>query len=233
VTGAAQGGPISPLLCNICLHRLDREWSVCEYGVLVRFADDLLVMCKSRQQAEAALARPRRVLVELGLAPGEPKTRVVQLEEGPGFDFLGFHHQMVRSRGLKTGKGTLFLARWPADKAMRHARDRIRELTVRSWLLLPPEAVVQDINMFLRGWVAYFRYGHSAVRLAKIRQDATLRLAIFIGKRHKRGRRYGLNVVAYLSPDRYGLISMSGVVVPPRANKPWRKRPHAARERRR
>jgi Group II intron, maturase-specific domain/WYL domain len=113
------------------------------------------------------------------------------------------------------------------------AEERIRELTVRSRLLLPPEAVVQDINMFLRGWVAYFRYGQTAVRLAKIRDYATLRLAIFIGKRHKRGRRYGLNVVAYLSPDRYGLISMSGVVVPPRANKSWRNRPHAAGERRR
>ena len=234
VTGAAQGGPVSPLLCNVYLHRLDREWDVREHGVLVRFADDLLVMCKSRQQAEAALARLRQVLAELGLEPKEAKTRIVHLEEGgPGFDFLGFHHQMVRSKGWKTGRGTLFLARWPADKAMRHARDRIRELTARSRLLLPPEAVVQDINMFLRGWVAYFRYGHSAARLAKIRDYATLRLAIFIGKRHKRGRRFGLNVVAYLSPDRCGLISMSGVVVPPRANKPWREKPHAAGERRR
>jgi RNA-directed DNA polymerase len=234
VTGAAQGGPISPLLCNIYLHRLDREWDVRGYGVLVRFADDLLVMCRTRQQAEAALARLRQVLAELGLEPKEAKTRIVGLEEGgPGFDFLGFHHQMVRSRGWQTGRGTLFLARWPADKAMRHARDRIRELTARSRLLLPPEAVMQEINMFLRGWVAYFRYGHSTACLAKIRHHATHRLAIFVGKRHKRGRRFGLNVVAYLSPDRYGLISMSGVVVPPRANKPWREKPHAAGERRR
>jgi RNA-directed DNA polymerase len=234
VTGAAQGGPVSPLLCNVYLHRLDREWDVREHGVLVRFADDLLVMCRTRQQAEAALARLRQVLAELGLEPKEAKTRIVGLEEdGPGFDFLGFRHQMVRSRGWQTGRGTVFLARWPADKAMRHARDRIRELTARSRLLLPPEAVVQDINMFLRGWVAYFRYGHSAARLAKIRDYATLRLAIFVGKRHKRGRRFGLNVVACLSPDRCGLISMSGVVVPPRANKPWREKPHAAGERRR
>jgi RNA-directed DNA polymerase len=232
--GAAQGGPVSPLLCNVCLHRLDREWGVREHGVLVRFADDLLVMCKSAWQARAAPARLRELLADLGLEPKEAKTRIVHLEEGgPGFDFLGFHHQMVRSRGWQTGRGTLFLARWPADKAMRHARDRIRELTVRSRLLLPPEVVVQDINMFLRGWVAYFRYGHSAARLDKIRDYATLRLAIFIGKRHKRGRRFGLRAVACLSPDRYGLISMSGVAVPPRANKPWREKPHAAGERRR
>jgi RNA-directed DNA polymerase len=60
VTGAAQGGPVSPLLCNVCLHRLDRAWTVREHGVLVRFADDLLVMCKSRQQAEDALARQEK-----------------------------------------------------------------------------------------------------------------------------------------------------------------------------
>ena len=87
--------------------------------------------------------------------------------------------------------------------------------------------------MFLRGWLAYFRYGHSSVRFSKIRDYATLRLAIFVGKRHKRGRRFGLSAVAYLSPDRYGLISVSGIVVPPRAGKPWREKLHAPGERRR
>ena len=234
VTGAAQGGPISPLPCNVCLHRLDRERDVPEHGVLVRSADDLLVMGKSAQQAQAALARLRALPADLGLEPEEAKTAVTQLEEGgPGLDFLGFHHQMVRSRGWQAGRGTLFPARWPADKAMRHARDRIRELTARSRLLLPPEAVVQDISMFLRGWMAYFRYGHSVARFAKIRDYATLRLAIFAGKRHNRGRRFGLSAVACLSPGRCGLISMPGVVVPPRASKPWREKPHAAGERRR
>ena len=105
VTGAAQGGPISPLLCNIYLHRLDREWSVREHGVLVRFADDLLVMCKSRQQAEAALARIRQMLAELGLEPKEAKTRIVHLEEdGPGFDFLGAtRSRTVRVSALEGG----------------------------------------------------------------------------------------------------------------------------------
>ena len=234
VTGAAQGGPISPLLCNVYLHRLDRAWDTREYGVLVRFADDLLVMCKSAQQAEAALARVRVLLAELGLEPKEAKTAIVHLEEGgPGFDFLRFHHQMVVSRGLRGAKGVMFLARWPADKAMAHARDRVRELTVRSRLLLPVEAVVQDVNEFLRGWAAYFRYGHSSARFGKIRNYAIERLAIFIGKRHKRGRRFGLSVVAYQSGNHCGLISLSGIVVPPRANKPWRERPNAGGERRR
>src|SRR5260370_33905194 len=127
VTGAAQGGPISPLLWNVYLHRLDREWDVRERGVLVRFADDLLVMCRTWQQAEAALARLRQVLADLGLEPKEAKTRIVHLEEGgPGFDFLGFHHQMVRSKGWQTGRGTLVLGRVPADQGMRQARGRLR-----------------------------------------------------------------------------------------------------------
>ena len=81
VTGAAQGGPISPLLCNVYLHRLDRAWDTREYGVLVRFADDLLVMCKSAQQAEAALARVRVLLAELGLEPKEARTAIVHLKK--------------------------------------------------------------------------------------------------------------------------------------------------------
>jgi RNA-directed DNA polymerase len=194
VTGAAQGGPVSPLLCNVYLHRLDRAWDERSHGVLLRYVDDLLVVCASRQQAEAALARLRVLLAELGLEPKEAKTAIIHLEEGgPGFDFLGFHHRMVRAKGWRTGRGFVFLARWPSDKAMGHARDRLRELTLRSRLWLPVDEVVQEMNLFLRGWAGYFKYGHSSRRFDVIRNYAVDRLAIFVGKRHKRGRRYGLS----------------------------------------
>jgi hypothetical protein len=85
----------------------------------------------------------------------------------------------------------------------------------------------------LRGWGAYFRYGHSAVRFDKISSYALERLVLFVGKRHKRGRGFGLSQVAYLSPDRCGLVSLNGTVVAPRANKPWREKPNAGGERRR
>jgi hypothetical protein len=89
VTGTPQGGPISPLLCNVYLHRLDRAWDTRALGVLVRFADDAVVMCRSRQQAEAALARLTQLLAELGLEPKAAKTRIVHLTEGgEGLDFL-------------------------------------------------------------------------------------------------------------------------------------------------
>lgn len=233
-TGTPQGGPLSPLLCNIYLHRLDRMWDVREYGILVRFADDAVVMCRSRQQAEVALARLRRLLADLGLQPKEAKTRIVRLEVGgPGVDFLGFHHRLVRSRGVRGRKGVTFLARWPSDQVMRRARGRLRQLTARSRLLLPVEAVVEDMNVFLRGWGAFFRYGHSSVRFDKISGYALERLVVFIGKRHKRGRAFGWTVAGYLSPDQCGLINLKGTVVAPRAGKPWRERPNAGGERRR
>jgi RNA-directed DNA polymerase len=234
VTGTPQGGVISPLMCNVYLHRLDRAWDSRAHGVLVRFADDVLVMCATRQQAEAALGRLRVLLADLGLEPKEAKTRIVHLEEGgEGFDFLGFGHNWVRSRGVRGRRGVTFLARWPSNKAMQRARDRIRELTVRSRLLLSVETVVGDINVFLRGWAQYYRYGHSTIRFDKIRGYALERLTLFIGKRHKRGRGFGMSVVAYLSPDQCGLISLHGIVVAPRANKPWREKPNAGGERRR
>src|SRR6478672_1208417 len=119
-------------------------------------------MCATREQAAAALSQLRVLVAELGLEPKAAKTRIVGLAVGgPGFDFLGFHHRLVRSDGRRPGKRVIFLARWPTSKAMQHARDRIRELTDRSRLLLPVEAIVMNVNRFVRG-CAYFRYGNSA-----------------------------------------------------------------------
>ena len=77
VSGTPQGGPLSPLLCNVYLHRLDRVWDTSEHGVLVRYCDDLVVMCRSREQAEAALERLTVLLGDLGLEPKASKTRIV------------------------------------------------------------------------------------------------------------------------------------------------------------
>jgi RNA-directed DNA polymerase len=234
VTGSPQGGVISPLLCNVYLHRMDRVWSTREHGVFVRFADDVLVMCKSREQAEAALQRLRHLLAELGLQPKEAKTRIVHLEVGgEGVDFLGFHHRLVRSRPRDKRRPFTFLARWPANKAMQHARDTVRALTVHGRRSLPVAHVVQEINLFLRGWAGYFRYGHSAERLSKIRRYAQTRVVQFISRRHRRSRAFGWQVLLAADPPEFGLISLYGIVVQPRAGKPWRDKPNAGGERRR
>src|SRR3954470_5563556 len=234
VTGTPQGGVISPLLANVYLHRIDRAWDVRQHGALVRYADDVVVMCSSRAQAEAALAQLTALLAELGLEPKAAKTRIVQLAVGgEGLDFLGFHHRLVESDGRRTGKHVTFLARWPTNKAMQHARDRIRELTDRSKLLLPVEVIVANVNRFVRGWAAYFRYGNSARHFDKIRGYLRMRLALVISKRHRRSRAFGWSVVAYSSANQLGLINLDGTVAAPRPFRAWRVTPNAGGERRR
>jgi RNA-directed DNA polymerase len=222
-SGTPQGGPVSPLLCNVYLHRLDRAWDTREHGVLVRYCDDLVVMCQSREQAKAALARLTVLLGDLGLEPKIAKTRIVHLVEGgQGLDFLGFHNRLVRGRTPRSAHLT-FLARWPARKAVQHARDRIRSITARSRLLVPVERIVEELNLFLRGWAGYFRYGNSALLLGQIRNYALTRLALWLSKRGNRRRAWGWGMTqVLLSPNHLGLISLDGIVVPPRPFRAWK-----------
>jgi RNA-directed DNA polymerase len=214
---------VSPLLANVYLHQVDRAWSQDEHGVLVRYADDVVVMCHSREQAEAALARLTVLLGELGLEPKLAKTRIVELVEGgEGLDFLGFHNRLVRGRTPRSAHLT-FLARWPARKAVRHARDRIRSITDRSRLLVPVEQIVDELNLFLRGWAGYFRYGNSALLLGQIRNYTLRRLASWLSKRGNRRRAWGWGMAQVLrSPNHLGLISLDGIVVPPRPFRAWK-----------
>jgi group II intron reverse transcriptase/maturase len=220
-SGTPQGGVVSPVLCNIYLHRLDREWQMRGHGTLVRYADDLLALCKTRREAENALAALTVILAELGLELKPAKTRIVHLREGgEGVDFLGFHHRWVRGRTAGSSH-VAFLARWPSRQAMQHARDRVRELTARDRLRWPVEQVVGDLNRFLRGWAGYFRYGNSTVQFDTIIRHAERRLQLWIAASHQQPWRYGRNAFD-ARPDRYGLVSLNGTIAAPRPNRPWR-----------
>jgi RNA-directed DNA polymerase len=187
--GSPQGSPISPLFANVYLNALDRAWEDGrgELGVLVRYADDLVVLCRTRAQAEAALRELRALLAELRLELADAKTRLVFLDDdGEGsFDFLAFHHQMVESFSKP---GWHFLARWPSAAATQAARQRIRELTDRRRLRLPVEDVVTNLNRFLTGWAGYFRRGNSTTQFHKLDLYTAERLARWIGIRHKARR---------------------------------------------
>jgi RNA-directed DNA polymerase len=186
------------------------------------------VMCVSRSEAERALRALAALTAGLGLQLKRAKTRIVYLHErGEGVDFLGFHHRIVRVRNPRYRHVT-FLARWPTRQKMQQARDRIRMLTDRRRLLRPVEQIVREINLFLRGFAAYFRYGNSAAKLAQISRYAAERLALFLGKRHKRGRRDGWQRLVD-APRRMGLIALSGITVAPRPNRAWRATPNATR----
>lgn len=230
VTGTPQGGVVSPVLCNVYLHRLDRQWRTRGCGALVRYADDLVAVCATRREAQAALDALRAILGELGLRPKESKTRIVELRQGgEGFVFLGFEHRLATARTRK-GVRIEFLARYPAPEAMHRARQRVREITARRRLRVPVEQTVQELNLFLRGWSNYFRYGNSNQAFHQLMVHTYDRLGRFAAKRRKRGRAYARWLLAEGLTGRLGLFDLhDGRVIAPRPNKSWRVKPHAVR----
>lgn len=210
-TGTPQGGVVSPLLANVYLHQLDRVWeqSYRQLGELTRYADDLVIVCRSRADAEAALQTLVQLLAGLGLRVAEAKTRLVDVEDGEGFDFLGFHHRTVRSI---RNPSVMFLASWPGHAAMQRARARVREILARRQLLRPVADVITDVNRFLRSWGGYFRRGNSTRHFNRLDRYVTRRAARFVSmKCDHPGFGYGLRVLAGSGND-LGLYRLVGTV---------------------
>jgi len=135
--GTPQGGVISPLLANIVLNHLD--WRLHEHGFrFVRYADDFVVLCQTRAQAEEALTLVTHTLRELGLTLSPEKTRITSY--GKGYALLGF---VVSSRSRRM-----------RDKSQRKFQDKVRALTVRSHNL--DAAVIVKLNQVIRGTAHYF-----------------------------------------------------------------------------
>ena len=210
--GTPQGSPISPLLANIALHVLDEAWQQQgrRLGALVRYCDDFVILCPTRDRAEQARELAGAVLAGLGLQLHPGKTGIVCLARGgEGFDFLGFHHHKVESWRRR---GRFFLQRWPSQRAMRVLRGKIRVATDRRNVGRPLTAVVADLNPVLRGWSAYFRYGNSAGKFSTIDSYVHERLAIFDNRKHgTSGRGWGKrHDGAWFS--RLGVFRLSGNV---------------------
>jgi group II intron reverse transcriptase/maturase len=203
--GTPQGGPISPLMANIYLNFLDRVWQAKgrHLGEMVRYADDLVILCKTRQAAERALELLKATLARLDLEIHPDKTRIADLRDGSeGFDFLGFSHRRIPS-WRKPGRA--YLQRWPSKRAQKHIRQKIREATApRSLLSLSLEDLVARILPMIRGWGAYFRWGNSANVFRKIDSYVTERLVLFLRKKHRwssrrRSRKARTGVQSYLA----------------------------------
>jgi group II intron reverse transcriptase/maturase len=155
--GTPQGGVISPLLSNIYLHVLDTMWQRdgAEYGTLVRYADDFVVMCATKKACEQADKRVRAILTRLGLELHPDKTRMVKLYDGEeGFDFLGCHlHKRMSGPVWERSRQRLyFLNRWPSQRSMKRIRQRVKELTPRSRCHADIRDVIASLNPVLRGW---------------------------------------------------------------------------------
>jgi RNA-directed DNA polymerase len=171
-TGTPQGGIVSPLLANIFLHAMDEELEARRIS-WVRYADDFLLLCETREEAEAALDAVREILAGMGLALSPEKTRVRHLDEG--FDFAGWHYQGQR--------------RWPRAKSVKALRTKLREKTRRA----RPGSMTQicaELGPILRGWFNYFRNGNSGPTFGDLSSWVRRRLRSILHRRHK-GRGIG------------------------------------------
>ena len=187
---------ISPLLSNIYLHVLDVLWTrhSAPLGTLVRYADDFVVICRTKWQCEQAEARIRAILGRLGLELHPEKTRRVELFDGKeGFDFLGCHLRKRLSGPIweKTGRRLYFLQRWPSQRSMQRIRQRIRELTPRGRCHADLRDVIAQLNPVLRGWGSYFRTGNAAQRFIQLDTYVWRRLRALRVKRKGRNLRAG------------------------------------------
>jgi RNA-directed DNA polymerase len=171
--GSPQGGVISPLLANIYLHVLDMYWAEQEasLGKLVRYADDSVVICGTRRQAERALAKIEWIMARMKLTLHPTKTRIVDMGR-EGFDFLGFHFHKMKSK--RTRKRVPYM--WPGQKAMKSVRYKIHEITTRKRLSNPAEEVVRHLNRVIRGWRNYFRIGNSTKKFQDLDRYVRMRL---------------------------------------------------------
>ena len=143
--GTPQGAVISPLLANIYLHPLD-ELMASRGLRMVRYADDFVVVCRSCEEAEAALADIRQWVADNGLRLNPAKTHLGDCRKvGEGFDFLGYRFEAGR--------------RWVRKKSLARFKDSIRAKTGRT-RGVSLERVIADLNPLLRGWFGYFKHAY-------------------------------------------------------------------------
>ena len=196
VAGTPQGGVISPLLANIYLHELDRVWEdrYAHLGTIVRYADDLVVMCDTASACEQAETVLRGILTRLRLELHPEKTRGVDLSWGKqGFDFLGCHLRRRLSGRIweRERKRVYFLQRWPSVKAMKQVRTRVRELTDSRWNWVKDVRIlIERLNPVLRGWGNYFRTGNAAKKFGRVDDYVWYRLHRFMFRRKGRNRNW-------------------------------------------
>ena len=194
-SGTPQGAAISPLLANIYLNPLDHQMAG-QGGEMVRYADDFVILCGSEEQAKSALQQVKQWVEQAGLVLHPTKTRLVDVRQPGGFDFLGYHFE----RGM----------RWPRKKSLEKFKEAIREKTGRTQGGSMPE-IVEQTNRTLRGWMGYFK--HSIANIFPS-LDAWVRgrLRSILRKRHKgKGRGRGHDHQRW--PNAYfaelGLISLA------------------------
>ncbi len=212
LAGTPQGGVISPLLANIYLHLLDRLWAKkCgSLGVLIRYADDFVVMSPTESKAKEALRQIQFVMSKLGLVLHPEKTRMVDLRRGKGsFVFLGC--TIRKKRSILRNPRAYYMHRWPSPKATKRLRDRVREITNKRASGEDVKQIVAKLNPVLRGWGNYFRTGTCRRQFQGMDDFVYRRLLRWLYRRG--GQRRGRNIL--WKPDHFpgmGLHRLRGTV---------------------
>jgi RNA-directed DNA polymerase len=206
-SGTPQGGIISPLLANIALHGMEAALNITRCAqrcvkrtvtsVIVRYADDFVVFCDSKAEAEQAQANLQRFLRLRGLALSEEKTRIVHLSEG--FDFLGCQVRHYPSRNTRTGWKLLIK---PAKRSVMAFREKLRQ-TFKRLHGSNAQCLIKVLNPIIRGWANYYRGIVSSQTFQKLEYYIFWKLRRWISKTHPnksfswRDRRYWANHPAY------------------------------------
>lgn len=168
IRGTPQGAVISPLLANIYLDPLDHHMEQQGFR-MVRYADDFVILCRTREEAERALQMVQSWVAEAGLTLHPEKTRVVSTTEG--FDFLGYHF-----RGNN---------RWPRKKSLAKLKATIRAKTRRA-NGHSLKYIIADVNRTLIGWFGYFQH---SIRSTFTGVDGWVRMRLRSILRKRRGGR--------------------------------------------
>jgi len=163
--------------------------------MLVRYADDFVVMCDTKAACIEAEQRVRAMLARLGLELNPDKTRQVDLSRGrQGFDFLGCHlHKRMSGRlWEKERKRVYFLQRWPSQRSMQRVRQRVKERTGRNRNgVKDVRVLIRDLNPILRGWGNHFRTGNASRKFNQLDEYVWDRLRGFLFQRQGRHLRAG------------------------------------------
>jgi RNA-directed DNA polymerase len=195
LAGTPQGGVISPLLANIYLDVLDGYWDLeCkQLGILVRYADDFVVMCKTESQVKEARGQVEYILASLGLKLHSEKTRLVDLRRGKeGFTFLGC--TVRKRRSIQRNPRWHFMQRWPSPRAMKKIQTRVHELTsVRGNGAKNVNEVIAKLNPVLRGWGNYFRSGNADREFNELDSYVYRRIKKWMDRRGGQRRQFQLN----------------------------------------
>ena len=157
--GTSQGSVISPLLANIYLNTLDRLWEKYgrTHGILVRYADDTVIICKNKKSANHALTLLQYIMGKLDLKLHPVKTKIVCMWDGQeGFDLLGMHHRRMTT---ETRQGNTFQEtyQYPSRKAMKKMKSAIKSnVNSRSLLVASEEDLIKNLNPKITGWKNYY-----------------------------------------------------------------------------